>query len=65
MEGKRVHDLAHRGHPEEGTSKIDRPTETVDLADTLTNLRERPDGPTGEVRRHAVESVLGTTSSGA
>jgi hypothetical protein len=57
MEGKQVH-LARRGHPSKGASKIDHPTETVDLVDTLTKLVERPDDPTTEARRHAVESFL-------
>jgi hypothetical protein len=58
MEGKRVPDLARRGHSAEGASKIDRPTETVNLVDTLTKLVEHPDDPTAEARRHAVESFL-------
>jgi hypothetical protein len=58
MKGKRVHDFARRGHPAEGASKIDRPLETVNLVDTLTKLVERPDDPTVEARRHAVDSFL-------
>jgi hypothetical protein len=39
-------------------SKIDRPTETVSLVDSLTKLVEGPDDPAAEARRHAVESFL-------
>jgi hypothetical protein len=58
MEGKRVHDWARRGHPAEGASKIDRPTETVNLEETLSKLVEGPDDPAVEARRHADESFL-------
>jgi hypothetical protein len=58
MEGKRVDDLARRGHPADDASKSDCPTETVNLIDTLTKLVERPDDLTAEAPRHAVESFL-------
>jgi hypothetical protein len=60
MEGKQVYDLARRGHPAEGASKIDRPTETVNLVDTLTKLVERPDGNISGNGEHA---QLGSSSS--
>jgi len=58
MEGKRVHDWARRGHPTEGASKIDRPTETVNLVEMMTKLMEGPDDPVVEALRQAVESFL-------
>jgi hypothetical protein len=58
MEGRRVHDCARRGHPAEGASKIDRPTETVNFVEMLTKVMEGPDDPAVEARRQAAESFL-------
>jgi hypothetical protein len=58
MEGERVHDLARHEHPAEGASKIDRPTKTVNLVETLAKLVEGRDDAAIEPRRHAVEAFL-------
>jgi hypothetical protein len=44
--------------PAEGASKIDRPTETINLVNRLTKLAEGRDDTATEARRHAEESFL-------